>query len=259
MGCNQFSRTPVIGSIVPKSQSSDILKIETTNTMSSTNILSLLPSLKSNSSTSKPCLKFKLEKPFSKFIVDDINFSHPLSNMLQKVRKFWIFLAAFQNNYEKQIHSVCISNYSAKEGLIVLAVLAVSKCGLGAINLLKSAPYVEFSKEFVTLLPFKAFKEFCEFLVMVDKKKVVEKFRSYEEKLKRFIDLNDKKKGWYVRKGIRFLNEFCDGVGRWNEGVSEFVNGFDGLKRIILAGAAEVNISGLSSSIDVVHMLINKY
>lgn len=179
--------------------------------------------------------------------------------MLQKVRKFWIFLAAFQNNFEKQIHSVCINNYSAKEGLIVLAVLAVSKYGLGAINLLKSAPFVVFNKEFDKLPQFKAFAELSEFLALVDKKKVVQKFRNFEEKLKRFVELNDEKKAWHARKAIRFLNEFCDGVCRWNDGAREFVLGFDGLKRKVLAGAAEVNISGLSSSVEVVHMLINKF
>ena len=135
MGCNQFSRTPVIISIVPKSQSSYTLKCETINTMSSTSIISLLPSLKSNSASLKPCLKFKLEKPFSKFILDDLDFCDSFSDMLQKIRKFWIILTAFQSNFEKQIHSVCLKNYSTKQGLIILAVMAVAKGGLGSLNL----------------------------------------------------------------------------------------------------------------------------
>lgn len=257
MGCNQFSRTPVIISIVSKSQSSDLLKSETINTMSSTNIISLLPSLKSNSSYLKPCLKFKLEKPFSKFILDDINFSDSFSNMLQKIRKFWIFLTAFQNNFEKQIHSVCIKNYSAKQGLVILAVMAVAKAGLPALSFLKSAPFVEFSKDLDELKPFVAFREVTEFLALVYKKKILEKFRGYEKVLEACVKDTDEKKVWLARKGIRFLNEFCDGVDRWSEGVKEFVCGFGDLKKIVLAGAAEVNISGLYLSNHVVHMLIN--
>jgi hypothetical protein len=178
--------------------------------------------------------------------------------MTLKVRKFWIFLTAFQNNFEKQVHSVCIKNYSIKEGLIVLSVLAVSRSGLSSLNFSRSLPFVDFPKDLEKIPLFKAWKEMNDFLALVNRKKIIEKIRGFESKFQEFFLVNDFKSSWYARKGIKFGKEFCEGVDRWIDGVKEFVKQFEVLKGIILAGAAEVNVSGLTLGSQVVHMLINK-
>lgn len=256
MGCNQSSRNPVIFSVVSKPESKAIIQAETINTMSATNIISLLPSLKTMPNKDRPCLRIKLVKPFSSFLIDDIPGSEKTCQKMYKIRKYWLFFTALQNNFDTLVHSVCLNNYTIREGMKIFVVFAVSRSDISSLSFSNSPPFIDWSKKDSSIN--KSWKELISFLVDIEQKNIVKKFESYEAALDDFILMNDRKKAWYARKAVKLLRDFINSVRFTMEKILEFVKEVEKNKPKILLWANEVNMAGAITTSQIVHLLANR-
>lgn len=257
MGCNQFSRNIVIVSVVSKLDSKFILQAESVNTMSATSLISLQPSLKITPSKERRCLKIKLVKPFGNFLIDDIAGSDKLCQKMHKIRKYWLFFTALQTNFDCLVHSVCIPNYTIKDGMKIFTIFTAAKSSLSSITFSKAPPYLELSKDKLSDLN-KSWTELSSFLGVIEQKNILKKFQDYEVELRSFILLNDKKKSWYARKAVKLLRNFKECASVTIDKILEFINEVEKNKPKFALLANEVNMAGIMTTSQIVHNISNK-
>ena len=204
MGCTQVSRSPVKASVIPKAKTTSIIISETANTLSQTNLFSYLPTVKSGSFF--PCLKIKLSKQFSEFILEDLTSLDSFSKKMHNIRKYWIVFQALLSNFECQIHSVCIKNFSLRDGLEVLTLAAAGKFGVSAITFCNESPYIKIETDTERWLPYTAWCELADLLETIQKKGYLKKTENY---ITQFTDhIENKGPGCYLKKALKLASEF---------------------------------------------------
>ena len=208
MGCTQVSRSPIKASIIPKNKASSIIISETANTLSQTNLISYLPTVKSGSFF--PCLKIKLSKQFSAFILEDLTSLDSFSKKMHNIRKYWIVFQALKSNFECQIHSVCIKDYSLRDGLEVLSLAAAGKFGVSAITFCNESPFIKINTDTERWLPYKAWCELAELIEAIQKKGYLSKTEKYIKLFTDYIDNNGS--GCYLKKALKLASEFYEQV-----------------------------------------------
>ena len=238
MGCTQVSRSPVKASVIPKTKTTSIIKSETANTLSQTNLFSCLPTVKSGSFF--PCLKIKLTKQFSEFILEDLTCLDSFSKKMHNIRKYWIVYQALQSNFECQIHSVCIKNFSLRDGLEVLTLAAAGKFGASAITFCNESPYIKINTDTERWLPYTSWCELADLLEGIQKKGYLKKNENYIKQFSDFID--SKGPGCYIKKALKIASEFHQQVTESLSTCSELGKG-----KLCLALKSQLQESAINS------------
>lgn len=255
MGCSQFSKTPVISSITSSNQVSRIIKAETTNTMSATNLFSRIPSLKVSSKAERPCLRINIAPPFDNFLLEDLDNLDLFSHKLHNIRKYWLVYKALKTNFESQVHSVCIPNYTLKDGLIVLSLSISATYGYSVLKFSENPPFIFTLSEVPDSASalYKSWNEFAGLLNTIQKQEHVRKVRKYITSFNIFIANNSEKSFLTLTQAIELGNEFIEGVEDAFSTCLAFVKDSEKLKKYIEEMAGQFYSSVRVSPSQIVH------
>lgn len=260
MGCNQFSKAPVISTKITKSKIIGIIKAETTNTLSTTNLISHSSTLKIMPRVEKVCLKILISKPFNHFLLDDLNNLDSFSNKLHNIRKFWLLFKALQANFESQVHRVCIPDYSLRDGLAVLVVCITMACGYSAIKFTENSPFISVSLD----LPepagalYKSWSELANLLSNIEKKGHVSKVQKYLECFNHYLLNSGDGSLWHVRQAIKLGGEFVNNVQDTVAECIKFVKDAERVRDYIEEIAKEANSTMKNLPSQIVHNSLQK-
>ncbi|OMJ72073.1 hypothetical protein SteCoe_29581 [Stentor coeruleus] len=258
MGCSQFTRTTEAKSIISKPRAIQIIKAETNNTMSLTNIISRIPSSKHPCLQEKSCMKIRIQNQFSHFILDDLLGINPIGRKLYNIRKFWLLYKACESYFESIVHAVCISNYNIQDGITVMLISAVAKLGFPSITFYKGPPFITFIGDYQreTNDIIKAWNEFVKILTVIHNKKILEKFEKYQETINDFLLNCDDTKRWYIKKALKISEDFCFSVQKTFKGIDSFYNSLDKMKKQITVYSIDVNLLERFNGASIVHYIL---
>lgn len=259
MGCSQFTRTTDdTKSIIPKPRVIQIIKVETNNTLSATNIISRIPSNKHPFLHEKNCMKIQIQNQFSNFILDDLLGINPIGRKLYNIRKFWLLYKACESYFESMVHAVCIANYTIQDGITVMLISAVAKLGFPTISFYKDPPYITFigdyQKETNDII--KAWNDYAKILTVIQNKKVLKKFEKYQEIINSFLLKCDDTKRRYIKKALKISEDFYISVQKTIDGINSFYNSIDKMKKQILVYAIDANLLGKFNGASIVHYIL---
>ncbi|OMJ67890.1 hypothetical protein SteCoe_34828 [Stentor coeruleus] len=260
MGCNQFTRMNESNSIIFKPIVVQVIKAETNNNLSATNIISRIQSNKHPFLHEKNCMKIQIQNQFSDFILDDLLGINPIGRKLYNIRKYWLLYKACESYFESMVHAVCITNYNIQDGITVMLISAVAKLGFPTITFYKDPPYITFigdyQKETNDII--KAWNEFAKILKAIHKKKVLKKFEKYKEIINDFLLKCDETKKWYIKKALKTSEDFSISVQKTFEGINSYYNLLDKMKRQVMVYSIDVNLLGRFNGANIVHYILNR-
>lgn len=259
MGCNQYSRISVESSIVKKPPSAKLIRLETTNTLSATNIISRISSVKQPNWSFRPCTKILLRKQFNEFILDDLQISHSLSRKLFNIRKSWILFKANSSFFETAVHRVCIDDYKIEDGLLIMVISAAASQSFDLISFQRTPPFISFPgkyhKDTETMI--NAWKEFASLLKVIYDQKLSDKIETYVYLLSEFLSICEENNASYIKKAIKAANEFIDESRAALNGISNFLELVKADKETIVKYAMQACVGAKYSSEEIVHSVIS--
>lgn len=258
MGCSQFTRTSETGSIVPKPRVITIIKAETTNTLSNTNIISRIPSNRHPFLQEKNCIRIRIQNQFTHFILDDLQNISPIGRKLYNIRKFWLLYKAAECFFESMVHAVCIENYTIQDGITIMLISAVARLGFPTISFQKDPPYISFMGDYQkeTNEIIKAWNELIKILTVIHSKGIVKKFNKYQEHINEFLLTCDEAKRWYVKKALKIADDFTQSVQKTFQGIHNYFESLDKMKKKIIIHSTDVNLLGRFNGASIVHFVL---
>ncbi|OMJ85540.1 hypothetical protein SteCoe_13158 [Stentor coeruleus] len=258
MGCNQFTRTTETGSIIPKPRVITIIKAETINTLSNTNIISRIQSNKHPFMQEKNCIRIRIQNQFTHFILDDIQNISPIGRKLCNIRKFWLLYKATECFFESMVHAVCIEKYKIQDGITIMLISAVARLGFQTITFHKDPPYIFFTGDYQkeTNEIIKAWNEFIKILTVIHSKGIVKKINKYKEHINEFLLTCDEAKRWYVKKALKIAEDFSKSVEITLQGIHNYLESLDKMKKQIIIHSTDVNLLGKFNGASIVHFIL---
>lgn len=260
MGCSQFSKAPVLSTITSNKINSRIIKAETTNTMSATNLFSRIQSFKASQKTEKLCLRIKVAPPFDNFLLEDLDNVDVFSHKLHNIRKYWLVFKALKTNFETQVHSVCIPNYTLNDGLLVLTASLTAACGYSAIKFSENPPFI------IVLSPipdsastlYKSWNELASTLITIQRDEYVRKVKKYIASFNTFMRNNSENSFMTLTQAIELGNEFIDSVENAFSTCSAFVKDSERIRKYIEEMVGQLNGTVKISPSQIVHSVFQK-
>ncbi|OMJ68969.1 hypothetical protein SteCoe_33434 [Stentor coeruleus] len=258
MGCSQFTRTTEAGSVVQKPRVITIIKAETINTLSCTNIISRISSNRHPFMQEKNCIRIRILNQFTHFILDDLQNISPIGKKLHNIRKFWLLYKAAECFFESMVHAVCIEKYTIQDGITVMLISAVARLGFPTINFHKDPPYISFMGDYQkeTNEIIKAWNEFIKILTVIHNKEIVKKINKYQDHINEFLLTCDEAKRWYVKKALKTAEDFSKSVLQTFKGIQNYLESLDKMKKKIIIHSTDVNLLGRFNGASIVHFVL---
>ena len=263
MGCISSSRLQIRATI--KSNPQKLMNIETTPSIALLNLITKIPSVKQAIFEYKPCRRIKVQKEFNLFITEDIQNNQDIQDVwaynkdLYAIRKFWILFSAAKTNFEDSVHRVCITNYSIKNGVMVLIISAVASQSFKSINFSKHAPFITFHGNFCqeTKKIIDAWNDFSKILKVIHDKEIVKKIETTIERLDQWVKENIGRKNLYAKKALKTAKSLVAQVNETIQGVAEISNVIKASKSEILISATQACAMSKFSGEKIVHYISN--